>query len=256
MRLVVLGFALALGAALPAAAETPVTVQPLAAGEVLLEVNALAYVTSRADRATLSVMVTAEGADAPAARRATEAKLARVVAAVRAAGIAAEDIDAGRVTTGVSYGIVSAEIAMAAAARGAQDANAASPPRTASGSATLTIAIRNVDRVETVRDALSANDVESYQPPDYRLIENGAQRREARTQAMRKARADAESYAAALNMRIVRVVRVTERLGLGGLGLIASEADTVGNLFSRSWRRSPEVDTIVTVGVDFALAPL
>lgn len=254
MRLVVLAAALALGAALPATAETPVSVQPLAAGEVLLEVNALAYVTSRADRATLSVVVSAEGADAPAARRATEAKLARVVAAVRAAGIAAEDIDAGRVTTSVGYPLVTAEMAIATAA--ARTATEAEPTRTATGNATLTITIRNVDRVEPVRDVLAANEVESYMPPDYRLVENSAQRREARLQAMRKARADAESYAASLNMRIVRVVRVTERLGLGGLGLIASEADTVGNLFSRSWRRSPEVDTIVTVGVDFALAPL
>ncbi len=254
MRLVVLGFALALGAALPATAETPVSVQPLAAGEVLLEVNALAYVTSRADRATLSVVVSAEGADAPAARRATEAKLARVVAAVRAAGIAAEDIDSSRVTTSVAYPLVTADMAIASAA--APTASEAEPPRTATGNATLTITIRNVERVEPVRDVLAANEVESYQPPDYRLVDNSAQRREARLQAMRKARADAESYAASLNMRIVRVVRVTERLGLGGLGLIASEADTVGNLFSRSWRRSPEVDTIVTVGVDFALAPL
>jgi len=256
MRLVVLGFALALGAALPVMAETPVSVQPLASGEVLLEVNALGYVTSRADRATLSVVVSAEAADAPAARRATEAKLTRVVAAVRAAGIAAEDIDAGRVTTSVAYPPVTADMAMTVAASGAPNADGTPPTRTATGNATLTITIRNVDRVEPVRDALAANDVESYMPPDYRLVENSAQRREARLQAMRKARADAESYAAGMNMRIVRVVRVTERLGLGGLGLIASEADTVGNLFSRSWRRSPEVDTIVTVGVDFALAPL
>jgi uncharacterized protein YggE len=254
MRLVVLGAALALGLAIPASAETPVSVQPLASGEVLLEVNALAYVTSRADRATLSVLVTAEGADAPAARRATEARLARVVAAVRAAGIAADDIDAGRVTTSAAYPLMTADMAMTSVAtRAATDPE---PTRTATGNATLTITIRNVERVEPVRDVLAANEVESYQPPDYRLVENSAQRREARLQAMRKARADAESYAAGMNMRIVRVVRVTERLGLGGLGLIASEADTVGNLFSRSWRRSPEVDTIVTVGVDFALAPL
>jgi uncharacterized protein YggE len=252
MRLAVLGVSLALGAAGPASAQAPVSAQPLASGEVLLEVNALAYVTSRADRATLSVVVSAVGADAPAARRATEAKLARVVAAVRAAGVAAEDIDAGHITTGVNYGLVAVDQAVVADGR---NTSVPDPPRTATGNSALTIVIRNVDRVEAVRDALSANEVESYQPPEYRLVDNTAQRREARAQAMRKARADAESYAAALNMRVVRVVRVTERLGLGGIGLIASEADTVGSLFTRSWRRTPEVDTIVTVGVDFALAP-
>ena len=58
-------------------------------------------------------------------------------------------------------------------------------------------------------------------------------------------------------MRVARVVRVTERLGLDLLGMMVSESQIVANLFSVAAMRTtgPDVQTMVTVGVDFALAP-
>ena len=92
--------------------------------------------------------------------------------------------------------------------------------------------------------------------PVYALTDDAGPRRQARARALEKARADAEAYAAPLNMRIVRVVRVSERLGLDLFGLFASEMQLLGQMFTPAMMRGgPEVYTIVTVGVDYALAP-
>jgi hypothetical protein len=108
MRLVIVG--LALGLAVPAvagvpglsmvAAQSPVSTQPLAPGEVLLEVDALGTVTTRADTATLLVRVEASAATETEARRATESAADRIVAAASSAGVAASDISRHPITRG------------------------------------------------------------------------------------------------------------------------------------------------------------
>jgi len=93
--------------------------------------------------------------------------------------------------------------------------------------------------------------------PVYALTETGPARRRAQAQALAVARADAEAYAAAHQLRITRIVRITERVGFAGFSLIRSRdgefrprhGDPIGG------QTVPEVDTRVFVGVDFALAP-
>ena len=70
MRLAVLGLALALTASAPLAvsAQAPVTTQPLANGELLLQLGAIGVETVPADLATLSVTLTGQGETAVAAR--------------------------------------------------------------------------------------------------------------------------------------------------------------------------------------------
>lgn len=130
------------------------------------------------------------------------------------------------------------------------------PPPEASGQARMEIVIRNVDRVAAVQQVLVGHGIYAFGgPPVYALADAATPRRQARAQAMQKARADAEAYAASLNMRVVRIVRITERMGLDMLALLASEPNMVMRAFGGGGVSGPDVRTIVMVGVDFALAP-
>lgn len=249
MRLVALGLALALGAALPAPAAAQVTLPPLAQGEVLVQTSTLGHIVSAPDRATLSVLVSAQGPNNEVARREARTRLGRVRAAVTAAGIAPADIAAGEVSIGFNYASMPPELVMAAA--GGLMGN---EPGAITAIVTLQITIRDLGRMAAVRTALEANDV-TIAAPAYSLADDGPARNAARAQAMQKARAEADSYAAALNMRVVRIVRITERIGLEGLNLIVTDTQAFSRMFSRMWRPAADVDTMVAVGVDFALAP-
>ncbi len=106
MRLVI---ALAAAAALPiltlaapagtARAQSPVATQPLADGEVLLEVDAVGSATTRADLATFHLVLSCFGATEAEARRESEQQIERVRAAARSVGVAAEDIEVNSAST-------------------------------------------------------------------------------------------------------------------------------------------------------------
>ncbi|MEA3041376.1 MAG: hypothetical protein QOC65_865, partial [Sphingomonadales bacterium] len=72
--------------AVPAAADSPFSLPPLAPGEVLLEINAVGISQAPASSATISVVISAEEASEAAARRAAATAVQRVTAAARAAG--------------------------------------------------------------------------------------------------------------------------------------------------------------------------
>ncbi len=252
MRLVALRLALALGAALPAPAVAQVGVPSLAPGEVLVQTSTLGHIVSAPDRATLSALVSVQGANNEVARQAARAKLARINAALAAAGIAPADIDSGSVSIGFNYAELSSELVLAAAAGGWSGNNPGGGP---TAMATLRITIRDLGRLAAVRELLEANDL-MVAAPVYSLADDSAARSAARAQAMQKARAEAETYAASLNMRVGRIMRITERIGLEGLNLLVTDSAAFGRLFTRMWRPSSrEVETMIAVGVDFALAP-
>lgn len=274
MRLIIIGLSLALAASAPlaATAQAPVMTQPLAAGEVLLEVNSLGFVTTRADRATMSFTITGSGETEAAARTSAQQSIAEIRAMLRAQGVADADIRVQPITT-YSNAEVDAAVANAAAAMEAAAAEMAAETggnaattvdsvapvtgASVSANAQAEIVIRNVDRVAGIQSALMERGIFATAGINYALNDETGPRRQARAQAMQKARADAESYAASLNMRVVRVVRVTERLGLDVLSLAGTEYQTVSNFFMPATMRGggAQVPTLVAVGVDFALAP-
>lgn len=273
MRLVVIGLTLALAASGPlsATAQAPVTVQPLAPGEVLLEVNALGFVATRADRATLNFTITGSGETEAAARTAVEQSIGEIRTMLRGQGVTDADIRIQPITT-YETSMMSTDMSMpmdanttmtdmnvAMEADNATDAMAVNMVEAvpgASANAQTEVVIRNVDRVTAIQSALMERGIFAT-GITYALNDESGPRRQARTQAMQKARADAETYAASLNMRVARVVRVTERLGLDLLGMAANESQMVTQIFSPATMRAnaSQVPTIVVVGVDFALAP-
>lgn len=267
MRLV--AAALAASLAVPAAAgvpglamaeaASPVATQPLAAGEVLLEVNAVGIVTSRADLASYTVPVATRGATEAEARRRAEAQVARIVAAARAAGVAEADIVANPVTSGANRMDSATEAAIRAmeaeTGGGPSRATVLRPPAEPSASGSVEIRLRNLDRTAAFRQAIEAAAGAGVPDPSYALGDARRARDEARRQALSTARSDAESCAAALGMRVVRIVRVTDRVGLDLLGTMMGQSSEMRGLLTMAGGRSANVTTAVPVGVDFALAP-
>lgn len=266
MRLTILGLSLALTASAPlvATAQAPVTVQPLAQGEVLVEINALGVVTTRADRATLTFSIQGSGdTDADAVRQ-VEGSVRNLRQELRSLGIADADIRiqpaVARATRGMTdvTDDMSFNGTVAMVEENMADTNAMMSA-TSFASAAVEITIRNVDRAHEVRAvAIQQSGVTILRSPAYALADDSVPRRQARAQALQKARADAEAYAVALNMRVVRVARVSERLGFDMFGMMISEPRALANLYSPAALRNnggPDVQTMVTVGVDFVLAP-
>jgi uncharacterized protein len=241
MRLVTV---LAAAAALPSAAfPQPVVTQPLARGEVLLEVNAVGSARTSAVLATVSAHVISSGNTEAEAQSASEAALRRVAAAARSIGVAEDDIE----ITSMAVPVVrTSMVAPPGTAPPPQ------PPPVAVGGR-IEIRLRAPDRTAALQRALEQAGAE-VSPPAFMPADDAAARRAARAEALATARADAEAYAAELGMRVLRIVRVTERTGMDWLSLM------MGNEPPWMGRRNrtgavAEAETRVIVGVDFALAP-
>ncbi|MDQ4087070.1 MAG: SIMPL domain-containing protein [Pseudomonadota bacterium] len=247
------------GVPMPASATaSPVSTQPLAANEVLLELNGFGLTHSDADRALLALQVTGEGPTDAQARAAHEGRMRRLVAAARSAGIAAADIEAAPAESGRPVApdlemLRRLERAADEASEGGRDpvSNAAE----VGVSSELRIDVRDLRRLEPLQRVLEQAGAGQMPPPVYSLSDDRSARRAARNQAMATVRADAEAYAASLGMRVVRIVRVTERVGMDFMSLMLSETAQLQNMFERRDRRSRRVATYAMVGVDFALAP-
>jgi hypothetical protein len=242
-------------AAVPAAADSPVSLPPLAANEVLLETSAVGVARSPATSAMLSASVRVEAATEEEARRAATAAVQRVTAAARAAGVAAADIDAGAVA--VSDDMYGGMGNMMGNIDGDNMNATMDMAQVHYATSTVSIRLRSAAAVPGLLNALG--EIENVTPgsPDYMLDDESAARRTARTEAIRSSRADAEAYAASMNMRIARVLRITERTGLDLAALAIGESSLITRemrAFERS-QRDGQVSTYAIVGVDYALAP-
>lgn len=270
MRLV--AAALALAAPAPLAAQPQAPVAALAQGEVLLEVSAVGAVTTRADRATLSFSIRGRGETEVASRANAEQRIREITALLRAQGVAETDIRIEPLTPAMGdpdeQAIANAVAALDAAAAEAQRAAGGSAPAPGaqrlelaeqprfSAAAATEVVIRNVGSVPAVMSGLNQQHISLIQGATYVLNDDSGPRRQARLQAIEKARANADAYAFALNMRVVRVLRVTERLGMDVMALAASERSLGGALgFTAMRNNGADIATVAVIGVDFVLAP-
>jgi uncharacterized protein YggE len=266
MRLVItimmLGLAVPAAAGVPglslAQAQSPVTTQPLATGEVLLEVNALGTVTSRADTVTITVGATAEAADAASARRLVQGQLDRLTAIALAHGVVASDIL--KRATGAE--LMEFDVANALPsppsirpARGSTRSPVPTDENRATASGSLEIRLRDLGRLDELRDALTAAGASNLREVAYSLANEQGARDAARRQAIANARAEAEATAAELGMRVLRIVRVTDRVGIDLIGTMMSEESRMRRMVTGMAGSDENVTTTVPVGIDFALAP-
>lgn len=227
---------------------SPVRTHPLAAGELLLEVGGVGFVTSRADLATLTVTVSSDGETQAEARRANRAEVRRVIDAARRAGIPADAIETGGSSPAALINAVASSVEEAVSGQPAHRANDS-----------VTIRVRDIGRVSELRAALGAAGADTVSTPIYSLTDRGAARRQAQARALAAARADADAYAASTGMRLVRLVRVSERVGDGIFTLAFNNEALFRSLRETQSagepQTEPDIPTIVLVGADYALAP-
>ena len=161
----------------------------------LLSVSASANATRVPDVASLSTGVVTQAADANAALKANSAQMSKVVAAIRAAGIAERDIQTSGINLNPQYRY------------------AENQPPTITGyqaSNTVNIKVRDIAKLGEVLDALVASGANQVNGPSFEIDQPEAAYDEARQAALKKAQARAEMYAKSLGLRVRRIVSISE----------------------------------------------
>ncbi len=197
LRLLLLASALALGTAAMTTASAQTAPPSIAAPSdgTLLSVSASANATRVPDVASLSTGVVTQAADANAALKANSTQMNKVVAAIRAAGIAERDIQTSGININPQYRY------------------AENQPPTITGyqaSNTVNIKVRDIAKLGEVLDALVASGANQVNGPSFEIDQPEAAYDEARQAALKKAQARAEMYAKSLGLRVRRIVSISE----------------------------------------------
>ena len=187
------------GLAVPAAVSaqaTPGLVQTISGTR--LEISATGEATRVPDVAVISAGVITRAATARAALQQNAARMERVRAALKAAGIADRDIQTSNISLNPEYRYV-------------QD----QAPRLTGYSASnqLNVRFRDIAKSGDILDALVAEGGNSINGPTLTIDKPEEALDEARAKALGVGRARAELYARALGMRVVRLVSVSESGG-------------------------------------------
>jgi uncharacterized protein YggE len=192
--------ALMLGAALlaaPAAAQPAQSITQSITG-TRLDVNATGEVTRVPDVAVISAGVVTKSSTAQAALQQAAARLERVRAALKSAGVADRDIQTSNINLEPQYVYENNQ-----------------PPRLTGYSATnqLSIRFRDIANAGKILDALVAQGANTINGPNLTIDHPEAALDEARARAVAAGRARAELYARSLGLRVVRIVAVSESGG-------------------------------------------
>ena len=196
LRPLLLASALSLGfATMTSHAQTPVTDAASASQGTLLSVSAQAEASRVPDVASLSAGVVTRAADANAALRANADQMARVMDAIREAGIAGKDIQTTGINVNPDYQYADNQ-----------------PPKITGYQASnnVSIKVRDVSRLGKVLDALVASGANQVNGPSFEIDEPEAVYDEARRAALEKARKRADMYAESLGLKVKRIVSVSE----------------------------------------------
>ena len=182
--------ALAPTQALAQAVDTP----PIAAG-TMLDVTAEGRTTRVPDLATIRAGVVTQAPTAAAALADQAGRMARVLAALKRAGVADRDLATANVGLSPQYRYQENQ-----------------PPQITGyqASNTLSIRFRDVKRAGTILDALVASGANQIDGPELSIDQPDAALDEARLDAMKRARARAELYARAAGLRVARIVSINE----------------------------------------------
>jgi uncharacterized protein YggE len=220
-----------------------VPVTPLGPDEVLLELQVTGVSYLPGEMATVSVPLARAGPTPSAARAAVAAEAERIVAAARRTGVPAADIRLSpREDPRIGFVGMDPELLMT-------PETAAAQPRRHWANAFVQITLREPGRFERLRDAIET--AETVVPgPVYGLRDPERGKREARSDAIRRARAEAEDYARGIGMRVGRLVRVSAR-DFSDQWVVAE----MMRLVSPDSRPPASVETKIALSADFALVP-
>lgn len=173
---------------------------PGAAGSESTFVTVSAHAEARRapDIAVLSTGVVSLAPEANGAIRKNSEQMTRVVAAIKAAGIADKDVQTSGVSLNPDYLYVQNQ-----------------PPRIKGyyASNTVNVTVRDVGRLGAILDALVSTGANQINGPTFDIEDKDAVMDEARGKALAKARTRAEGYAKRLGLRVRRVVSIDETGG-------------------------------------------
>ena len=161
----------------------------MAADGTLVSVQAHAETARVPDIATVSAGVVTQAEDANAAQ------MDKVMAAIRAAGIAERDIQTSGINLNPQYRYAENQ---PPAITGYQASN------------TVSLKVRDIGKLGQVLDALVASGANQVNGPMFEIDEPEAAYDEARRAALAKAQARARMYAEALGLRVRRIVSIDE----------------------------------------------
>lgn len=191
--------ALALGAAaLPSAVDAQQATITQSIAGARLDISATGDVTRVPDIAIITAGVVTRASTARSALQQNAARMDRVIAALKRAGVADRDIQTSNVSLNPEYTYANNE-----------------PPRlngyTASNQ--LTIRFRDIANSGTILDALVAEGANQINGPSLTIDKPELALDEARARAIAAGRARADLYARALGLRVARLVAVSESGG-------------------------------------------
>lgn len=195
-----LALSLALGAPVMTSCAQSAPGQAVPADGTLLSVSAEAEARRVPDVATISAGVVTQAVDGNAAMRQNAEQMDKVMAAIRAAGIADKDIQTSGINLFPQYRHAENE---APKITGYQASN------------TVSVKVRDLPKLGKVLDALAAQGANQINGPSFEIDQPEPVRDEARLAALKKAQARAETYAKALDLRVRRIVSISEG-GSGG----------------------------------------
>lgn len=200
MQQIVPAFALAALATAPTAlsAQTTVAVPVPVLQGAKLDVVATGETRRVPDLAVISAGVVTQATDAAGAMRENAQRMARVVSALKKAGVADRDIQTSTVNLQPQY-------------RYGENV----PPVITGYQATNTVTIRfrDVTRSGTILDTLVAEGANQINGPSLQIDKPEAAEDEARVDAIKTARARAELYAGAAGLRVKRILSISEAGG-------------------------------------------
>ncbi len=181
----------------------------LSPGATLLTVSAEGRTLRQPDVAMFSAGVTTQGKTAGEALGANSAAMTRVIAALKAAGITDRDIQTSNLSLNPVY----------AQPRRLPDGSVEQPEQRIVGYAvnnTVSVRQRKLADYGKVIDTLFSSGANQVNGPSFQLDDPEPAMDEARTDAVKRARARAELYARAAGMRIVRILSIAEGGGYSG----------------------------------------
>ncbi|HEY5970559.1 MAG TPA: SIMPL domain-containing protein [Pseudoxanthomonas sp.] len=224
-RPLLLALSLALGATttMTASAQNPAGYAVPTDG-TLLSVSAQAEARRVPDVATISAGVVTQAVDGNTAMRQNAEQMAKVMDAIKAAGVADKDIQTSGISLNPQYRYVENE---APKITGYQASN------------TVNLKVRDIAKLGKVLDALAASGSNQINGPTFEIDQPEPVYDEARLAALKKAQARAETYAKSLDLRVRRIVSISEGGG-GGFHPVP--------MMAMAARGKAEMDTQVSPG--------
>jgi len=195
MGLVLVSMGLTAATPMLAAAQTTAPVQAAPIDGTVLEVSATGRVVRAPDVATIRAGVVTQSATAAAALGDNAARMAQVIASLKATGIAARDLSTSNVSLQPQYRYADNQPPVIT---GYQASNSVS------------VRFRDIARSGAVLDALVKSGANQIDGPAMSLSQPDAALDAARSDAIKRAQARATLYAQAAGMRVDRVLSISE----------------------------------------------